>query len=1265
MQFIPGGPDIPETLLEAHEEGRVVFFCGAGISYPAGLPGFEGLVNLIYETVGVEPDSAETLAIELGRFDSALDLLERRVIGQRLAVREALAEALKPKLKKRGSSDTHAALLQLATARDGAVRLVTTNFDRLFQRLMDRAKPRITPYAAPSLPIPKKSKWNGVVYLHGLLPEELDPAALNRLVVTSGDFGLAYLTERWAARFVSEMFRNYVVCFVGYTINDPVLRYMMDALAADRMLGEATPQAYAMGESKPGEEVKTTAEWEAKGVKPILYTREACDIDHAGLHQTLRAWASVYRDGIQGKEAIVVKYAIARPNGSTKEDDFVGRMIWALSDKSGLPARRFAEHKPAPALDWLVAFSEERFRHHDLTRFGVSANTEVDPDLNFGLTHRPAPYYRASRMSLVSSNTDCDWDEVMWGIGRWLVRHLDNLDLALWVARRGGRLHKQFEFLVDRRLTEIEKLEREVRDNGLQLITSATDDALPSEAMRLVWRLVLGGHLKTRRQDRNIFRWQSHFSRDGNSTLLRMELRELLAPQIVLNKPLEFRRLTRSSAKGVGLRKLVDWDLVLGSDHVYSLLGEIRKLPRWEAALPSLFEDLEALLRDALNLFRELGDANNKHDRSYWDQPSISDHWQNRGFRDWVVLIELVRDSWIAIHRRAKSRAQTIASNWIRQPYPAFKRLALFAAAHGKGTPGAEWVNWLLSDNAHWLWSVETQREAMRLLVKRGATLGTDDRNRLERQILKGPLNWKPRKDIEQAVWATVLDHSVWLRLSKLRLGGASLGVPARGVLNRLGKKHPKWRLAHDESDEFSHWMSGTGDPGFDSHRKIKKLPRTREGLADWLRLSLPNERPNEDDWQEICRDRFFQAAFALSDRANEGEWPAVQWREALQIWSDSRLARLSWRILAPTVDRMPVQELRMVGRAVSSWLQAAARSLSRHRHAFLSLCDRLLRMTHQDGMKTERPVTRALNHPIGHVTQALLHFWFRRELNDKEGLTSDIEPLLTFISEAPEEQYRNGRVLLFANLIALYRVDPLWARVHLLPHLDWDRSTPEAQAAWEAFLWSPRIYQPLMNEFRESFLATSKHYEELGEHKRQYAAFLTYAALDPSTQWSRSELRKALADLPSDGLQEAAQALANALDGAGDQREQYWANRVLPFWKDVWPHVRDRSTDSISQQLARLAIAAGERFPEALDTVFMWLRPVEYPLYVIGLLSGKDLCTRFPREALKLLDAITGSKTWSTEELDKCLSWIRASWPESAKDRRYTRLSDLVRGSR
>jgi NAD-dependent SIR2 family protein deacetylase len=50
MQFVKGGPDVPEVLLQAHEEGRVVFFCGAGISYPAGLPVFKNLVNKIFDS---------------------------------------------------------------------------------------------------------------------------------------------------------------------------------------------------------------------------------------------------------------------------------------------------------------------------------------------------------------------------------------------------------------------------------------------------------------------------------------------------------------------------------------------------------------------------------------------------------------------------------------------------------------------------------------------------------------------------------------------------------------------------------------------------------------------------------------------------------------------------------------------------------------------------------------------------------------------------------------------------------------------------------------------------------------------------------------------------------------------------------------------------------------------------------------------------------------------------------------------------------------
>jgi NAD-dependent SIR2 family protein deacetylase len=111
VQFVTNGPDILDALLQAHEEGRVIFFCGAGISRPAGLPGFKGLVDEIYRLNGTARKDIEHEAYYAKRYDATLDLLEHRLHGQRLAMRRALAEALKPKLRRKGATDTHAALL--------------------------------------------------------------------------------------------------------------------------------------------------------------------------------------------------------------------------------------------------------------------------------------------------------------------------------------------------------------------------------------------------------------------------------------------------------------------------------------------------------------------------------------------------------------------------------------------------------------------------------------------------------------------------------------------------------------------------------------------------------------------------------------------------------------------------------------------------------------------------------------------------------------------------------------------------------------------------------------------------------------------------------------------------------------------------------------------------------------------------------------------------------------------------------------------------
>ncbi|MFZ2328810.1 MAG: anti-phage defense-associated sirtuin Dsr1, partial [Rhodoferax sp.] len=924
-------------------------------------------------------------------------------------------------------------------------------------------------------------------------------------MVTSGDFGLAYLTERWAARFVSELFRNYVVCFVGYSINDPVLRYMMDALAADRMQGEVTPQAWALGDCEPGQEHRKTIEWEAKGVKPILYNGPAGSYDHSALHQTLHAWAETYRDGVQGKEAIVVKHALTRPQESTQQDDFVGRMLWALSDKSGMPAKRFADFNPVPSLDWLLdPFAYERFGHSDLPRFGVPPHDEVDTKHRFSLIRRPAPYDRAPPMLLASGGVSgSQWDDVMFHLARWLVRFLDDPRLVVWIAERGGQLHDRLPWLIENELDRFASLEREGKTSELDEIRLHAPKAIPGPLMRTLWRLLLCSRVRSPWHDLDLYRWKERLTREGLTATLRLELRELLAPKVVLKKPFRWSDDDSSSSdESARIKQLVDWELALAADHVNSALRDLAD-EHWASALPLLLDDFQQLLRDALDLLRELGEADDRNDRSHWDLPSITPHWQNRGFRDWVSLIELLRDAWLAIRVNDNARATRIAQNWFELPYPTFKRLALFAASHDDCIQPEHWVAWLLTDDAWWLWSTDTGREVFRLLVLQGQHLAGVAQQNLEGAILAGPPREMFRDDLDAERWQDLVARSAWLRLAKLNTSGLVLGESAAARLAEISASYPQWLLATNERDEFSHWMSGTGDPDYEDSRDVDIAPRKRHELVQWLTKPMPERRPfYEDTWREVCCSRFFHSLFALGDLAQDGVWPAGRWREALQAWAEEGMVLRSWRYAAPLVQTMPDAVLLEIDHAVTWWMDAASKAISCHEDILLDLCRRVLALPLEpgsgsriirNGVETYDPVGSAINHPIGHATQALINLWFKQNPNDNDRLPAEVKPIFTTLCDVQVDRFRHGRVLMGSRLIAFFRVDRPWTEQHLLPLFGWSNPV-EAKAVWEGFLWSPRLYQPLLAAFKSQFLDSATHYADLGEHRQQFATFLTYA---------------------------------------------------------------------------------------------------------------------------------------------------------------------------
>ncbi len=65
MRFIADGPNIPDELLVARDAGRVILFCGAGVSQAeAKLPNFAGLARKAIESLGAAQDSRARVLLE-------------------------------------------------------------------------------------------------------------------------------------------------------------------------------------------------------------------------------------------------------------------------------------------------------------------------------------------------------------------------------------------------------------------------------------------------------------------------------------------------------------------------------------------------------------------------------------------------------------------------------------------------------------------------------------------------------------------------------------------------------------------------------------------------------------------------------------------------------------------------------------------------------------------------------------------------------------------------------------------------------------------------------------------------------------------------------------------------------------------------------------------------------------------------------------------------------------------------------------------------
>lgn len=1246
MQPIPDGPVIPFDVTKALDEGKLILFCGAGISMKAGLPSFERLVELVRDGLGASFTEIEQSEFDNGNYDRVLGLLEgENRFGAwhvRHQVQTILATPSDPDLS------THEALLTLARDLTGEVRLVTTNFDLLFEEVGQG----LSATAAPLLPVPKHHKWKGLVHLHGRLEEE-DPDG-KHLVLSSADFGVAYLVERWASRFVSELFNQFTVLFVGYGVNDPVMRYLVDALAAERRIGARIGKAYAFaGYDEKGPDA-TLAEWRAKNIVPILYDESRA---HAALHDTLREWAGIWRGGLNSKRSLVSELGSKNPEILTPRE--IRNLCWAVSDPVG--AWRLAELGKDGHIGWLDVFERKCIlgRKPDCDRFDSAKREDseirkvLDALLASDLNEHEAPHWVADSSYLVGHSTTHSpaLHPVKKALGKWLAANLGKHEVIRWVVSAGGHLHPHFSFTIEQEMDQQTNL---------------------PESFRKVWRIVIGPDHSCSYDDRWA-RLSLRIERGEWSPSFRLDLLAALSPCLKLRPSRHglFSSLdaTREEEASPTVSSLVwaDCETYL-EEHTRYVVNKLRASTNWQHMLGEIASELIGLLQKAMHLQEAVENAGSDSDNSFIHLPSIAPHGRNDEVRGWAILIDLVREAFDVLISQDVPRARILAEFCAGIPFPVFRRLVLYVferliTKEGHKPDTARALDFILSDPRNILWRYHVKVELFRLLPTLWPTLNKTGKKRLTDAIAKGTPRDFFREDLDPGEWEETRDRMIWRRLMKLHQAEPPLDGKALRLLQRLQQRYLQWQLTGEEKEDYPFWSESS--LGLQTDFTPEALCEM-DDQALLLALTEPSEvrEGRLDTWQRaaaiVCPDRVI--SFLSAKDFNAEIWgPALRgFREAISESSDKESRQDS---LIGLLEVLSDNNISPVIHPLGHLVEEIAKGISSPlRDRLLVLWDRIIPVAIAVPFTEYKDqVSAAINHPVGDLAAALFYILRSYPLEPEQGVPGDIRTRLERLLAISEASGRHGRVLVASRLHLLHYLQPGWTHQMVVPLFDWD-SSDDALGAWQGYLWSPRMPPALWLVMKAHFLAAFSHFDELGDWKRTLAQLFAVVAVEITGALTHPEARACLKQMDEQHRAEVVRYLTRRLEDAEERADVLWRDRIGPWIKSAWPRDQGLRGPQISEALAWAAIAARDAYPEAVALIVPLLTRANHGYGLFNKIKKVGHLRTYREASLELIDALTPDDPEPFfGNLSECLSEIAAADPTLTENARFRRLNAIA----
>jgi hypothetical protein len=1282
LRFIENGPDIPDELLFAQDDGNVVFFCGAGVSMAySRLSSFADLAEKVITDLGATEESKAkklfSTFMELNKDPHTRGVMSADHIFSGLIrsfdrddINCSVARSLLPK----GNPDlaAHKIILNLARSQGGQTRLITTNFDLLFEASNQRLK-SVTRSSLPHIEF-ADNDW-GIVHLHGKVKKDYSGPDRDGFVLSSSEFGDAYLAQGWARNFVKDVLGKFVAVFIGYSADDPPIRYLLEGL---QQSDAANHNIYAF-QSADDEAV---AQWDEKGVMPIVYD---LDLDqkntHAPLWNSLDAWGTRTKSTTAWKKRLISK---ARKGPTKLESHERGMVAHLIKSQSG--ARAFEQKNPPLPAEWLCVFDpairlqqvgerdysylqdDEVINPYQL--YGIDSdpppsdrNEEFSQEVKseawdaFALNHEDNESINNSHLPAIRnfrSNNPARLPPRLNYLASWIAKVSDQR-IAVWWAGRQSAIHPDLLRYINTQLTRN---------------TEKTIPQLILEAWNRIFELsTFYGREEYREYDLKhrikALGWNNHFVR---------EYAKISAPFLKSNN-LSNRSIPRDNRKKLSKYSLVRLDVDYPKG-VYDMNVSDEYLPQIANAMRINLEHAVEMEQDFSGWLRDIC-AIEPDDES--DESNTSRAYHLSGYV--LHFANLFRK----LCKLNAQQAKLEFDRWRRND-PAFTRLRVWACGLEGFVDEETFTDEILSLSDADFWPFRGQRDLLISLRNKWNELSHDNRKLIEKRILKGPPKIRKEPKDEHVIRSA---HNQLNRLHWLNKQGCKLSLDLEAITIKLRTKAPEWKPEYAEKAAESHdvrsgWVKTDTDWSNLSNVPLTKIIENAKKKKSRDYGEFTEYAP----FAGLCDDMPLRAISALSIELKKGKFHPEFWEDYLSRETRKRDKYRLKLLAAGRITQIPNKDFKDILLTASRWFEDHGPELrEKNPKMFQAVWDKFIETitAHENASgsalvrQEEKEIDwtgEAINSASGNLAELHKTDPAKENLKAGKGYPKQWLKKVDQLLGLPNDAHRYAMVIFAFNLSWFHYIDPKWTERKLIKIIEDDKASEDDKAAiWAGFMWGARIpNEELYIKLKPHLLkmARERAYERK-RHVEVLSALLLsgWGSKDKKKKqyMSDEELRNVLLvsgdDLRSHTLWH--------LDRWSKDKKSKWDKKVLQFLQKAWPKHKKVRTSKTSARLCEIALKQEKNFPAVSKQVAQLVSKISNESVYIPQIrkaaqeeeEGDNLATDYPEEYLNLLYAILPDQPerWPYGAVD-VLKHIEKVEPNLLNDPRLielkSRLNDL-----